>query len=168
MNADRLNPGILKARETIEIGNGAPLSVRGATAFVTSCDSARNRISKQSLWILILLLLTFSTSGCVSKSNAKLKAQAAYLEGQQKVLAEQAAQQPAVWFRGDVRNPRVAWVEGLSLSQALLSAHYTWTSNPRLITVTRNGEVYQVSAKLLLRGEDDPLLEPGDIVDVRH
>jgi hypothetical protein len=135
---------------------------------MAGCDSARNRIGNQFLWILALLLLTFSITGCVSKSKAKLNAQAAYLEGQQKVLAEQAAQQTSVWFRGDIRNPRVAWIEGLTLSQALLTAQYTWNSDPRLITVTRNGEVYQVSAKLLLRGEDDPLLEPGDIVEVRH
>lgn len=168
MNTDRLNPGILKACETMENGKRAPSLVRGSARFMAGCNSARNRFGKQSLWIITLLLLAFPIIGCVSKSKARLKAQAAYLEGQQKALAEQAAQQPAVWFRGDIRNPRVAWIEGLTLSQALLSAHYTWNSNPRLITVTRNGEVYQVSARLLLRGEDDPLLEPSDIVEVRH
>jgi hypothetical protein len=112
--------------------------------------------------------LTCSITGCVSRSKAKLDAQGAYLEGQQKVLAEQQAKEPAVWFHGDIRIPRVAWMEGLKLSQALLSAQYTGNWDPRLITVTRNGELYQVNARRLLRGQDDPLLEPGDVVEVRH
>jgi len=128
--------------------------------------SGRSRCSNRLLSAILLLLLCLT--GCVSKSKAKQNARAAYVEGQQKALAEQQAQQPAVWFRGDIQNPRVPWTEGLTLSQALLSAHYTWNWNPRLITVTRNGEVYTVNAKLLLRGVDDPVLEPGDVIEVHH
>jgi hypothetical protein len=131
-------------------------------------DRRRSDGHQWRLLLLVLLSLALSGAGCVSSSKAKLDAQKAYHEGQQKVLAEQQDQQPAVWFRGDIRNPRIPWAEGLTLSQALLAAHYTWSSNPRLITVTRDGELYRVNARLLLRGEDDPLLEPGDVIEVRH
>lgn len=115
-----------------------------------------------------LLLAAVLLSGCVSRSKAKLDAQRAYLEARQQLLAEQLEQQPAVWFRGDIRNARVPWVEGLSLSQALLTAQYTWHWDPRFITVTRDGEVYSVNPRRLLRGEEDPLLEAGDVIEVRH
>ena len=117
-------------------------------------------------WFILLLVL--SVTGCASRSNAKLKAQKAYLEGQQQALAEQQAREPAVWFRGDVRHQRVPWTEGLTLAQALLAAQYTWNWDPHIITVTRHGEAYKVNPKRLLRGEEDPLLEPGDVVEVRH
>ncbi len=116
-----------------------------------------------------LCLLVLLSSGCVSKSKARLQAEKAFLEGQQRSLADQQQQQQAVvWFRGDVRNQRVPWMEGLTLSRALLSAQYTWSWDPRTITVTRAGELYAVDPRRLLRGLEDPELEPGDLVEVRH
>src|SRR6266851_186639 len=115
------------------------------------------------------LLLALLVSGCVSQSKAKLQAEKAFIEGHQRAQAEQQQQQqPAVWFRGDVRHPRVPWTEGLTLSQALLTAQYTWTWDPRSITVTRQGDVYPINPKRLLRAEEDPTLQPGDVVEVRH
>src|SRR5262245_61379236 len=107
-----------------------------------------------------ILLLAAVLSGCVTKTAARREAEKAVSEAQRQAKSEQEAKEPAVWFRGDVKNPRVPWTEGLTLSQALLTAHYTWTWDPHLITVTRQGEVYQVNARRLLRGQDDPLLEP--------
>ena len=62
----------------------------------------------------------------------------------------------------------VPWTEGLTLAQALVAAQYTFNWDPHTITVTRQGEVHPVNARRLLRGQDDPLLEPGDVVEVRH
>jgi hypothetical protein len=115
-----------------------------------------------------ILVLAIPLGGCVTKSAARREAEQALGEAQRHALTEQAAKEPAVWFRGDVRNSRVPWTEGLTLSQALLTAHYTWTWDPRVITVTRQGQVYPVNPKRLLRGQEDPLLEPGDVVEVRH
>ena len=65
-----------------------------------------------------------------------------------------------------VRNPRVPWTEGLTLARALLAAEYTGTLDPTRIRITRQGQSYTVDVKHLLRGQDDPLLEPGDLVEV--
>jgi len=113
------------------------------------------------------LLLAATLTGCVSKSRARVESQNAFLEGQRQALIEQQ-QKPAVLFRGDVRNPRVQWIEGMTLAQAILAAQYTGTWDPRTISVTRNGQVHAVNPRRLLRGQEDPLLEPGDIVEVRR
>ncbi len=81
---------------------------------------------------------------------------------------EKKSKEPAVWFRGDVRNPRVPWRDGLTLAQALAEAQFTHDWNPRLIAVTRGGQVYPVNSRRLMRGQDNPELEPGDIVEVRR
>ena len=119
-------------------------------------------------FLLPTILLCAAMGGCASKSDARREAEKVFIEGQQRALAEQLQQQPAVWFRGDVRNQRVPWSEGLTLAQALATAQYTWSWDPRLITVTRAGEIHSVNPRRLLRGEDNPVLEPNDIVDVRH
>ena len=117
---------------------------------------------------LVILLLALALTGCATKSSARRKAQKAFNEAQQREQAEQERQQPAVWFRGDVRKQRVPWTEGLTLAQALIAAQYTFNWDPHTITVTRQGEVHPVNARRLLRGQEDPLLEPGDVVEVRH
>ena len=120
---------------------------------------------------LAILLFALALTGCVTKATARREAERkAFIATQQSAMAgpENQQQQPTVWFRGDVRNQRVPWTEGLTLAQAIIAAHYTWTWDPRVITVTRQGEVYQVNPRHLLRGQEDPLLEPGDVVEVRH
>lgn len=166
MNSQRQKSGSREARARTREGRRAWMPVRGFGSPQLHSRSGRTRLGARISCVIVLLFVC--NAGCVSRSRAKLDAQGAYLEGRQKALAEQQAQQPAVWFRGDIRNPRVEWTENLTLSQALLSAHYTWNWDPRLITVTRDGEVHQVNARRLLRGEDDPVLKPGDVIEVRH
>jgi hypothetical protein len=116
-----------------------------------------------------ILLLALALNGCVTKATARREAdEKAFIATQQSAMAAQANQEPAVWFRGDVRNQRVPWTEGLTLAQAIIAAHYTWNWDPRFISVTRQGKVYPVNPKRLLGGQEDPLLEPGDVVEVRH
>jgi hypothetical protein len=117
-------------------------------------------------WLVLLLFVPLL--GCISKSKSRSQIEAAYAHGQQSVWAEPQSAQPLVYFGGDVRNQRIPWSEGLTLAQALLAAEYTWTWDPRVITVTRGNEVVAVDPKRLLRGQEDPLLEPGDRVEVRH
>jgi hypothetical protein len=117
-------------------------------------------------WLVLLLIVPLP--GCISKSKSRSQMEAAYAHGQQSAGAEQQSQQPLVFFHGDVRNQRIPWSEGLTLAQALLAAEYTWTWDPRVITVTRGNDVVAVDPKRLLRGQEDPLLEPGDRVEVRH
>jgi hypothetical protein len=109
--------------------------------------------------------LCLALCGCASKS--KVDARNAFLEGQQRAWsAQQQNQEPTVFFRGMVRNPRVPWTEGLTLARALLAAEYTGALDPTQIRVTRDGQVYVIDVKRLMRGQDDPLLEPGDAVEV--
>jgi hypothetical protein len=120
---------------------------------------------------LVILLFAAAVNGCTTKASARREAdRKAFIATQQSAMPppDNQQQQPAVWFRGDVRNQRVPWTEGLTLAQAIIAAHYTWTWDPRFISVTRQGEVYQVNPRHLLRGQEDPLLEPGDVVEVRH
>jgi hypothetical protein len=118
--------------------------------------------------MLGILLLALALTGCATKATARREAEKAAIATQQSTMAAQAIQEPAVWFRGDVRNQRVPWTEGLTLAQALIAAQYTFNWDPHTITVTRQGAMYPVNPKRLLRGQEDPLLEPGDVVEVRH
>lgn len=118
--------------------------------------------------LAISFILLFAACGCVTKSGARREAQQATFEDKARAEMEKQQKEPAVWFRGDIRHPRVAWKEGLTLAEALSEAHYTWTWDPRLLTVTREGRVYTINVRRLLRGQENPELEPGDIVEVRH
>jgi hypothetical protein len=122
--------------------------------------------TRRHRWLALLLVI--SLLGCVSKSNSRSQAETAYNRGQQSVVAEQPLEPPVIFFKGDVRNQRIPWTEGLTLAQALLAAQYTWSWDPRRITVTRGDQTFAVNPRRLLRGEEDPLLERGDVVEVRH
>ena len=105
-------------------------------------------------------------TGC-SGSKAKLREQEAYIRGQQQAIAaQQQAQQPAVWVRGLVRNPRVPWTENLTLAQALVAAQYTGMTDPGSIRIIRQGRAYQIDPKRLVRGLEDPPLEAGDLIEL--
>ncbi len=114
---------------------------------------------------VFLVAVVLATAGCAGK--AKLREQEAFRKGQQQALdAQQLAQEPAVWFRGQVRHPRVPWRENLTLAQALVAAEYTGALDPTRINVIRQGQTYRVDPKRLLRGVEDPVLEPGDVVEI--
>jgi len=118
---------------------------------------------------VVILVLAVVLTGCATKEAARREAEKkAFVATQQSAMAAQANQEPAVWFRGDVRNQRVLWTEGLTLAQALVAAQYTWNWDPRFITVTRQGQVFPINPRRLVRGQDNPVLEPGDLIEVRH
>jgi len=118
---------------------------------------------------LNILLFAVVLSGCTTKATARREAERkAFIATQQSAMPPQENQQLIVWFHGDVRNPRIPWTEGLTLAQALLAAQYTFNWDPHIITVTRQGEVHPVNPRRLMRGQEDPLLEPGDVVEVHH
>jgi hypothetical protein len=104
-------------------------------------------------------------SGC--SSAGKVREQEAYLRGQREaVIAQQQAQEPVVWFRGPVHNPRVPWTEELTLTKALVAADYADSISPTSIKIIRQGQVYRVDIKRLLRGLEDPPLERGDVIEI--
>ena len=115
---------------------------------------------------LILLLVAWAASGCTTKSQARLKAQQAFLEGQNAALRQQAATANGVTVIGPVQNSWVPWVAGLTLAQAIATANYIGTQEPGHIVITRHGESATVEAKVLLNGTNLPL-EIGDVVEIR-
>ncbi len=115
----------------------------------------------------LFLLLTLATSACISKSRANAQAQAAFSAGQQQAAA-QAKAGPSVNFRGDVKKSRVPWAEGLTLTKALLVAEYTGFWEPHSIVIMRKGETFKINVKGVLKGLEDPLMEPDDTVEVHR
>ena len=106
-------------------------------------------------------------AGCTTKSTAQAKAQQAFLAGQNAELRQQqAAQFSGVTVVGPVQNPQVPWVAGLTLAQAVATANYLDSHEPKIIIITRQGESAQLDAKVLLNGVAVPL-EPGDVIELR-
>jgi hypothetical protein len=119
-------------------------------------------------WVLLALLAFLS--GCASKSSKKLREENAYLRGQldaaEKQRQQQLQQQPTVFFTGLVRQTRVPWREDLTLSQGLAQAQFTGTSDPTILRIQRKGQIFTVDVRRLLRGQEDPVLEVNDVVEV--
>ena len=77
-------------------------------------------------------------------------------------------QQPVVWIRGDVKNPVLLWNDQLTLANAIVAADYRGFSDPHVITIIRRGQSYKVNPRDLLRGVEDPALEPGDTIVIER
>lgn len=106
-------------------------------------------------------------AGCTSKAKARSKAQKAFLAGQNQ--AQQSKNREAtITVVGQVRNPVVAWHEGITLIEAIDAAVYTGFNDPRLIRVVRGGEFLNVVPKDLLRGTVNPPLEAGDVIEIHR
>ena len=117
--------------------------------------------------VLGFLVLTLAASGCTTKSKAQAQARTAFLLGQQQALARQQ-QGPVVNVVGLVKNRTIPWTEDLTLDKALLAAEYQSVLTPRVIVIVRNGQQFQVNVKQLLKGREDPPLEPGDTIQIKQ
>lgn len=117
------------------------------------------------LSIRMLLLASLVLAGCESRKTADMRARDAYMTGQMQATRQMQSQQPPeVFVRGSVRNPVVAWTDGLTLANAIVTADYTGFMNPVVVRVVRNGLVaVEMKGVDLLHGQDAPL-QPGDIV----
>ncbi len=116
--------------------------------------------------LLILLATGLFATGCMTKSRSRAQAENAYLAGQNAALRQQLAQYSGITFIGSVQNPQVPWVAGLTLAQAVVTANYVGTQEPRAVIITRKGESAVLEANVLLNGTDIPL-EVGDVVELR-
>ncbi len=74
---------------------------------------------------------------------------------------------PTVTIQGNVQYPAVVWHDEMTLARALLLAQYRGYGNPFGISITRNGRRYPINMNQFLRGQINPLLNPGDLVEVR-
>jgi hypothetical protein len=125
---------------------------------------ALNRIKAHSPIALLALLTVLLLTACVSRSKSQLRQYEAYMTGQRE---EKAAQQtPAVTFIGDVKKRSVPWAEDLTLAKGLLAAEYQALWDPHQILITRRGQTYKINVRSFLAGGEDPLLQPGDVIEV--
>ena len=113
----------------------------------------------------VIGLFALAAGGCTTQSNADARAQAAYLAGQKAALQQQQNQTPGVTVIGPVQNPRVPWVAGLTLAQAIATANYLDSRTPKQIIIKRNGESATLDPKVLLNGAVVPL-EAGDVIEI--
>jgi hypothetical protein len=112
---------------------------------------------------LVILIFALAAAGCTTNSSARLKAQNAFLAGQNAALQQQ---QSGVTVIGPVQNPHVPWVAGLTLAQAIATANYTGADAPKKVLITRAGETAAMDANILLDGTDIPLAV-GDVIELR-
>ena len=120
------------------------------------------------LFPIAILILAVGSSGCITRSQSRAEAEAAYQAGQRDAYARiTALQRTSVVVIGPVQKPEVQWTEGLTLAQAILAANYTGHGNPKGISLIRQGETTRIDPKDLLRGNDLPL-QPGDTIMIRE
>lgn len=119
----------------------------------------------QMNFFVVILVLALAAGGCTTRSKSRAQAQSAFLEGQNALLRQQQ-QASGVTVIGPVQNPQVPWVAGLTLAQAIASANYLDSREPKEIIITRNGESANLDPKILLSGAVVPL-EAGDVVELR-
>ena len=124
-----------------------------------------NRCGSKVCALALVISTTALFIGCVSQSKAKANAQDAFLAGQNAAL-QQAPQFPTVTVLGPVQNHSVPWVAGLTLVQAVATANYLDSHEPKHIIITRQGESATLNGDILLNGAVVPL-EAGDVVDFR-
>ena len=119
------------------------------------------------VWCLSMVLIG---AGCVTKSKANAQARAAFLAGQQQArqaMASMQSQVPSVWVLGNVKTSVIPWTKELTLTRALLDAVYQGPTDPKEITIRRNGQPpINVDPQSLLRGEDLSL-QVGDRIDIK-
>jgi len=112
--------------------------------------------------------MVMTISGCVSKSSADARVQAAYFAGQRAAfVATGADPHTSVGVVGPVKHSRVPWVDGLTLVQAIATAEYVGRHNPQEIIITRHGQLINVDPAAVLNGHPVSL-QPGDTVELRE
>ena len=77
-------------------------------------------------------------------------------------------QEQQITIQGEVRNPVVPWAPGLTLARALVQAQYLGTRDPQMIYIFRKEQAIRVDPSHLVKGIKDPVLQPGDIVELRR
>jgi len=116
--------------------------------------------------VQLLCLALIAVAGCTTKSKAKDEAQKAFLAGQQQGLRQaHEFQRTGIRIVGNVKNPLIEWTSTLTLAEAIITAEYLGSKDPRDIIVIRREQMLHFEPRRLLNGEDVPLL-PGDTVEI--
>jgi hypothetical protein len=121
----------------------------------------------QMKFCFLILILALAVGGCRTQTDSKAESRAAFLAGQEAARRQREdAQMPGVTVVGPVQTPRVPWVAGLTLAQAIATANYLDPREPGAILITRQGETAKLDPKVLVTGALVPL-EPGDVIEIQ-
>ena len=116
--------------------------------------------------IVLATVVLLGLAGCVSRSEARKSAAAAYQAGQREALLELYERKFAVvTVLGPVRVPKLDWTEDLTLAQAIVAADYQRATVPRQIIILLVSEQFSIDPQQLLNGTDWPL-QPGDQIEI--
>lgn len=118
----------------------------------------------RSVFVLVSLA---GLAGCMSKARARQEAQVAFQAGQQRNPEQAQIVANTLLIRGQVRTPVVTWRPSMTLSAALLEADYQGRTGPHRLTLMRQGVVYPIDIRRLLKGLDDPMVLPGDLIELQ-
>ena len=116
--------------------------------------------------VFSLAFVAALAAGCARKKTHGMEGYNSLVRAQQEALTAQLQGQPAVYFRGPVQHPVILWRENLTLAEAILEAGYVNKFTPHAIRIGRQAQIYNVNVQRLLRGTDNPVLEPNDLVEV--
>ena len=144
-------------------------SIIGSQTPFSSPSSQPGLSRGNPLWLFFVALLATAFASCVSKSTARLQAQAAYLAGQQQAMQRMQQAQvrgPIVTVLGQVRETIVPWTADLTLAKAIVVAGYYGAGDPAEIVITREGQQIPIDPKSLLNGQDVPL-QPRDVIELK-
>lgn len=118
---------------------------------------------------LTAALAAMLISGCTTKAKARQQAQQAYLSGQRQAAAVGVPKAPegnVVRVLGNVAKHDIEWTEDLTVARALVEAHYQGQRDPWAIFIVRGGQRNPVNLRRLLNGSLDPVVQPGDIIEI--
>lgn len=121
--------------------------------------------SSVAVFYIICSLAMLLAGGCTSRSKARAEAERAFYAGQQQGAWAEIAQKNGIIFTGPVRLHVIPWTEGLTLSQAIVAAHFLGQRDPQLIIVSNGTERAEFTPRELLDGMDF-LLQSGDVVEL--
>lgn len=116
--------------------------------------------------LVFLLALIAVVAGCTTRASANARARQAFVAGQRAGFAQaDDARRTSIRVLGPVRQPEIAWTEGLTLAGVIAAAGYSDVRDPSTVVVIRQRERIPFDPRALLRGDDMPL-EPGDTVEI--
>lgn len=114
------------------------------------------------------LALALALTGCKSGITAKPAPPPPPPQQQINPQTGQPIQATTVLVRGNVTNPIVNWTENMTLAEAIVAAGYRDTFSPHMILLIRNGQMFRIDPNRLLSGAVNPVLEPGDAIDLQQ